>query len=533
MTADDAPDFNVDRLLEALRRGVWLIIACALVTTAAALGISKLEGKRYAATTSLLFQNQDTIQGEAGLPESGAIDPNGPATNVALVAGSQVAQSTARAVGHGLSAQDVRDAISVGELGQTDIVTVQATSRVPALAAAIANTYAKQFIDARRTQQQASVRSAITSLQQQIAHLPPAARSGAQGQAGEARLASLQTLQSLENGGATIVAPAAAPTSPSSPKLHRNVLIGLVLGLLLGVLIAIIVERSTRRVGADDVASTFALPLLATVGAGERDRWPAPANGHHPPSNGAGEAFRLLRARLRYFNIERDVTTVLITSPAAGDGRTSVATHLATTAAGMGTKVLLIEADLRHPSLHRVLGVEARPGLADLLSRGHLDYQDVIQSLGADGDTRSPDRSARNGGPLSHAADTSARPHQTPLVDAASTVRRLDVIAAGASPANAAVLLESPAMRDLLAWARASYDLVVIDTPPPSLYADAIPLIRRVDGVIIVCRLGSTTQAESETLRTQLESLGAPVLGVVANAGARRLTARRRPRAPR
>jgi Mrp family chromosome partitioning ATPase/capsular polysaccharide biosynthesis protein len=538
MSVDESPGLQIDRLLAIVRRGRWLILACALVTALAALCISELETKRYTATLSLLFQNPDTVQGEAGLPQSGTIDPNGVATNVELVAIGPVARSTAQAVGHGLTAQDVRNAISVAQLGQTNIATVRATSTSPTLAAAIANTYAAQFIAARRTQEQNSLRAAITTLQSQIARLSPTALAGAQGQLDENRIASLQALESLQTGDATIAAPATVPTSPSSPKLKRNVLIGLVLGLLLGILATIIVERSSRRVTAGDLEATFALPLLATVGASDGIRRQPLLNGDPPAAaNSAGEAFRLLRARLRYFNIGRDVKTVLITSPAVRDGKTTVARDLATTAADMGTKVLLIEADLRHPSLHEALDIKPGPGLVDVLSSSETtqDYQRVVQSLRADGDAPPISEPASNGADTPPpAAATSTRQRRTQAAQAAAHVeRQLDVITAGGSPANAAELLESLAMRDLLSWADELYELTIIDTPPPSLYADAIPLITRVDGVIIVCRLGSTTQSETETLRSHLESLGAPVLGIVANAyDGRDSTPRRVPRRP-
>jgi capsular exopolysaccharide synthesis family protein len=200
----------------------------------------------------------------------------------------------------------------------------------------------------------------------------------------------------------------------------------------------------------------------------------------------AAEAFRMLRANLRYFNIDRDVQSVLVTSAAPADGKTTVAWNLATTAAGAGESVLLVEADLRHPRLASRLGLLGSPGLSTVLA-GQAELDEVVQEMPVG------DRAGGGG------------------------VRTLEVVLAGPLPPNPSDLLESDRMRQVLAAAERRYDLVVVDTPPTSIVSDAIPIIEQVGGVIVVGRLAKTTREGAMHLRNQLRNLDAQVLGVVVN----------------
>jgi receptor protein-tyrosine kinase len=200
------------------------------------------------------------------------------------------------------------------------------------------------------------------------------------------------------------------------------------------------------------------------------------------------EAFHLIRAHLRYFNVDRELRTLLVASAAPGDGKTTVARHLAAAAARMGARVLLLEADLRRPTIAQQLDVLSGPGLADVLI-GAVSLSEATQMI--DLDTTSGDG---GGG------------------------RMFDVLVAGAAlPPNPGELIESHAMESLLEQAKAKYELVVIDTPPLTAVSDAFPLLRKVDGVIIVGRVGRNRRDVAERMHETLTGAGAPLLGVVAN----------------
>ncbi len=205
-----------------------------------------------------------------------------------------------------------------------------------------------------------------------------------------------------------------------------------------------------------------------------------------PPNE--AEAFHLIRAHLRYFNVDRELRTLLVASAAPGDGKTTVARHLAGAAARMGSRVLLLEADLRHPTLAQQLDLQSGPGLSDVLI-GAVSLSEATQMIDLDSSAleRSP-------------------------------TRALDVLVAGAAlPPNPGELIESHAMEALLERAKSTYDLVVIDTPPLAAVSDAFPLLRKVDGVIIVGRVGRNRRDVAERLHETLAGAGAPLLGVIAN----------------
>jgi capsular exopolysaccharide synthesis family protein len=195
----------------------------------------------------------------------------------------------------------------------------------------------------------------------------------------------------------------------------------------------------------------------------------------------------MIRTRLRYFNVDRDLDSLLITSASPSDGKTTVAFHLARTAAEAGTKTLLVEADLHEGTLAGEYGFQPLPGLAEVLTH-QASANNVIQQVVVS------DRTNGSG-----------------------EARTLDVIVGGATPPNPLELLESQEMARLLEQLFATYDLVILDTPPAGVLADAIPLMRIVRGVILVGQLGKTTRDEATHVRQQLAALDAPLLGVVIN----------------
>jgi receptor protein-tyrosine kinase len=296
----------------------------------------------------------------------------------------------------------------------------------------------------------------------------------------------LRILSKLQNGGAQIVSFAKPPAGPSSPKVARNTLLGLLLGLMLGLIVAFVLERLDRRMkNVEDLENVYQLPLLAAV---PRNRtYALPPQTDSAAHEAASEVFKLLRAYLRYFNVDRELRSLLIASAAPGDGKSTVAYNLAEAAQETGTKTLLIEADLRRPTLAKHYSLSMGPGLSELLS-GSVTVHDVIQSI----------------------------PVATRVNGATSEVA-LDLLVAGHPPPNPAELVESNAMAEVLSWASEHYELVVIDTPPLGVVSDAMALLRRVDGVVIVSQLGKNTRDAAAFLRKRLVGVNAPLLGVVAN----------------
>ncbi len=483
---------GLEQALRVLRRRLPVIGLCFVLVAGSAFAFSKLQTKKYTATASLVFNNAQVSQQVAGLQVSNDNEPKADQeTNVKLLELSPAAAQTAKVLGQGLAAATVQDDLEISAEGESNVVSVSATALSPALATKIANTYANRFVADQLDENHRYFGSALAVVEHQLGALSPAERVGQQGLALQDRAQSLSILAQLKAGDVQVAQEATVPTSPSSPKTTRNTALGMVIGLLLGIGIAFLLERLDRRMKQpEDMERIFELPLLGVIS--ESDAYPrhaAVSVGERgaPLPEAEVEAFHMLRARLRYFNVDRNLRVLIVTSASKGDGKTTVVQNLAEAAASMGGRVLLIEADLRRPELARRLALRRSPGLAEVLISAST-AEEAIQELPMTG------HGSANGGQNS-----------------------LGVLAAGITPPNPAALIESQAMEHLLEWATGAYDLVLIDTPPLSFVPDAIPLLRRSDGVVIVSRLGKSTRDAAARMRDELRSLGAPVLGVVAN----------------
>ena len=485
------PGSTFHGLLSALRRRVWVIVLCMVLAPAAAYAISKSQTKEYTAAAQLLFKDSSLQQQLAGstpsVPQATGDFTVEKATNVRLITLRRVADATAKQVGGGLTGSDVAGKITVDPSGDSNLASVKATDPSPAAAARLANVFAAEYIDFRKQSDRAAILQARKLLQSQLNATPLGQQTSGNPDFRNLKqqIASLTTLAALQTGNAELVQPADVPGSPSSPKTKRNTLLGVLVGLLIGLLLAFVLELLDRRLkDPKEIEELYERPTLGAIPSS-----PALAKvTYDAPELKARDrdAFRMLRANLRYFNVDRNVGSVLITSAAVGEGKTTVAWNLAAAAAESGIKTLLLEADLRNPRLVQQYNVPAHQGLSDVLS-GQAQPGDVVHQVLVANRT--------NG----HAP--------TPL----------DVITAGRIPPNPTDLIESEMMRRLIRGAERHYDLVVIDSPPTAVVSDAVPLILQVSGLIVVTRLGVSTRDEAIHLRSQLRNMRAPVLGVVVN----------------
>jgi succinoglycan biosynthesis transport protein ExoP len=284
------------------------------------------------------------------------------------------------------------------------------------------------------------------------------------------------------------------PGAPFLPNATQNLFRALALGLMFGVGLALLLEflnTSIRR--TQDVERLVGRPVLGLIpivklreqrqktatGQKANDRAVSHYSELHPKSD-ASEAFRSLRTSLMFSTPKGMPKTILVTSPGPGDGKTTNAINLATVMAQNGARVLLIDADLRKPRMHRDFCIPHSPGVTNRIA-------------------------GVNGGDASVSA----------IVP--TTVEGLFVMPSGSQAPNPAELLSSDRMRKIIGMAARAFDHVIIDSAPILGLADALVLSRTVDGVIMVVSSGRTSKDSIKAATRRLMQVQAPLLGVVLN----------------
>lgn len=279
----------------------------------------------------------------------------------------------------------------------------------------------------------------------------------------------------------TMIQPAEVPTAPSSPNHRQDVALGFVAGLVLGIGFAFLRERMDDRIhGRTELEAALGAPVLAVVPKipGWRKRSQTRLVATSAPGTPSSEAYRSLRTNLQFISREGSVRLIAVTSPQAGEGKTTTVANLAATLAQTGKRVIALSADLRKPRLHRFFGLTNDDGLSTMLA-GQAQLADVAKRV--------------------------------------EGLESLRVVTSGPIPPNPAELLSSDAMEELLRMLRSTADYVVIDTAPALIVTDAMIVAPRVDGVLVVVDADVTTAGAASHAVEQLDQVGAKVLGSVLN----------------
>ncbi|WP_081809107.1 polysaccharide biosynthesis tyrosine autokinase [Mycobacterium sp. URHB0044] len=272
-----------------------------------------------------------------------------------------------------------------------------------------------------------------------------------------------------------VLAPADIPTTPTSPNLEVDVLVGAVIGGFLGLSVALIRRNLDRSVRTKDALEELTdLNVLGSVPYDKQSRR-TPSLLPDRPHGQVAEAVRQLRVNLRSAGIGDNCTSLLVTSAVAGEGKTSLACNLAAAFAMEGDKVLVVDANLRRPSIGNFLGITKTIGLSTVLL-GQCQPSDAIGSW-------------RDG--------------------------LFDVLTSGPSPENPSELLGSDRASAMLAEFESHYDIVLIDSPALPQVADGIVLARACDATLLVVRYGRTPAAEVTEALEALRAVSARVLGCV------------------
>ena len=257
--------------------------------------------------------------------------------------------------------------------------------------------------------------------------------------------------------------------------------------LLLVALTCLVRElKDSRLKSVRDVRVSLRQPILGSVASfsvsvdrvGPSSGVPHPALRYlHAPNSIEAESYRSIRTSLLVTAENHQAKCVLVSSPEPGDGKTTLVSNLAIALAQSGKRVLLVDGDLRRPTVHKLFRVPQEIGLSDVLT-GEIDFLNAVRT---------------------------------------TTVERLSLLTAGDSPANPAELLSSPRMAQMLKDAKHEFDFVFVDAPPMLAVSDPCILARHVDGMILVVRIGKNTRAAAARVREMITDQGIRVLGTVAN----------------
>jgi tyrosine-protein kinase Etk/Wzc len=326
----------------------------------------------------------------------------------------------------------------------------------------------------------------------------------------KARYQEVQIQESGKLEEVSIVKPAMKADKPFNiPSKLMILLTGLVMGSIIGMVMAFLAEVFDTSMGTiEDVEGLLGVPVLGVIPQLDHEPRPKkrpdradPAKSrihdlvtHYDPKSQGAESFRGLRTNLQFLRLESKGKLFLITSAFVQEGKTLNSVNLALSMAQAGHRVLLIDADLRKPSVHRVFGLGREPGITDYVL-GNYQWREVVGSISDImlGDFEIDDLL------------------KTPGMD------NLHVVTAGTKPPNPTEVLSSERFRQFLREAREAYDFVFVDAPPILPVADGTEIAPLMDGVLMVYTVGRIGRGVLKRAKSNLDNVDAKVLGVVLN----------------
>ena len=489
------------------------VVLLGILAAGAAFGFDTRRIKVYEGTAQLLITS----------PISSAISASGSntAAPVDILTATKVITSPAneQAAAQLLRVPSLPGA-SASQSGGTAVVDVSVQSTDPALAVKAANAYAQAYINGQRTQAVASLEAAasqlsskiadlgsqISAIQNQIDALTGSSRTAA---ANSSSVSALQAQQSslveqqttlreqvtqlqdtahLAGGGGQIIGPAMLPASLVSPHRTRDTALAGVVGLVLGIGFALLREYADDRIRseADLEQALGSMPVLALIPTvpswlpGRRSRHGGPhliVDSTREAAT-ASEAYRSLRTSIQFVGLDREIRTLVVTSPFSNEGKSTTVANLAAAMAQAGQTVVVLSCDLRKPQLHEAFGIPNDTGVTSVIIR-EVSAPDALQ--------------------------------QVPGYES------LFVMTSGPVPPNPSELLTSERTHRLLDALAERADIVLIDTPPLLPVTDAAVLAAHADATVMVIAAGQTTKKQARRATELLARVDVVPAGVIVN----------------
>jgi capsular exopolysaccharide synthesis family protein len=483
-------------LLHTLGERRWLILATAAAIVTVATLRSAAQEDEYEAVSKVLVGQTDPVN--ALFPGAGADrDADRVArTNIELIENATVAgRVSARQVGDdALSQSEVLDRVDAVIENDSDVIAIKVRDEDPERASEIANSFATQFARFRERAAGRNLAKAIARAQIELDELNDDDLSSPRGRTIERRLSDLEIAAALQGGTVEVVKRADPPDDRVAPRPFLAFLVSLPVGLLAGLLLAALVSYLDRRLKRDEqVEALTQLPVVASIPRRSERLVRRKAGGGVWADPVEAEAYGRLATNLRFFNFDRQVKTVLVTSAIPEEGKTTVTLRLAAALAGAGQGVLAIEADLRRPTFTDYFSIQFPHGLSGVLI-GATPFEDVVTRV--------------------HTSYALAAPTEEGD-EAWTTAPFIEVVPAGVIPPNPTELLAGNALPQVLDDAKSHADIVLVDSAPLVPVGDAIPIANAVDGVLLVVKLGESRRDDLRRALKNLGTLRSKVIGVV------------------
>ena len=462
-TKNSETELDLKSMLSAVGRKWWVLAICALLLGALAFGYTRFFVTPKYQSSAMFYVNNGSLSMDSMdiTLSSGALTASKDLVNsyIVLLTARSTLLDVIDYAGEDITYGQLRGMISASSVNETEIFRVVVTSPDPYQAERLANA---------------------------IAHVLPK------------RISSI-----IEGTSAKVVDTAIVATAPSSPSYSRNVTLGLLLGALFSAVVIALKEFFDVSIRSDeDIANCGNLPILTAVpdmsaknnkaGYGYGNTKSAynttPAGKQSSFIGGdinfaATEAYKLLRTKLQFaFADDKPSHVIGVSSSLAGEGKSLSAINLAYSLSQLDKKVLLIDCDMRRPSLSAKLPITKRPGLSGCLT-GQSNLAEVVQHC------------------VLKSGDPSA----------------FDVIASGQTPPNPVELLSSTKMSSLLETLKQTYQYIILDLPPVAEVTDALAVAKETDGMLLVVRQRYCTRLALRDTVQQFDYVDSRILGVVYN----------------
>jgi polysaccharide biosynthesis transport protein len=313
----------------------------------------------------------------------------------------------------------------------------------------------------------------------------------------------------------SIMSIATLPSSTLSIKKTQMILVGILLGAILGILFIVVQEIFDSSIGTiEEVEQTLKLPVLAVVPhmqtASEKQNGYLRLTRSEPvlthaenqqklitqfkPKDPCAEAYRILRSNIEFFSFQSEIRTLLVSSATKQEGKSLTISNLAVAFAQKGKKVLILECNLRRPTIYKLFGIEKSPGISDILIK-KIPWHKCVKTV----------------------ADLLLGDFPVDDIFKVPGLDNLHFITYGHTPLNPAELLSSSAMDKLLSEVKQYFDIVLIDAPPVLPVADSMQLATKVDAMLLVYKAGKVSRSSVKLAKQRLETVKAKILGVVLN----------------